>query len=748
MQTITGTDSGTYGAGSLSSDALATLSGISSAKGQIDHFGLDPSNDKLTFIPGANKELNGNLMMNAADGSQRQVQLSSTASSGAAQTLQFQGNHVIYHNAGNAGTFSLNLSSNASGKDQTFTTGRMTLAAGDDVDVLPSDWTNIQDATATLVVTHADGSTTTSTISNGGAGLQVNAREGVSFTASVASFTNQTVTGKSAVIDWGDGTTSTGTVAASGANVAVSDTHTYAKQGYFPTRITLSDANGPLAQATGQVTVTDTKFSLAPASVSAFAGVPFSGTVAVMTDVPSGDVASDFDVQINWGDGTTSAGTLQATASGKFDVRGSHTWASNGTKSVTVTVTEHGSASGQGQTLNIGSNANFSGNVAQVPLPIPGSAPGDYVATIDWGDNTSSTGTLTLQADGSVILSGSHTYATGNKSFVTHFSLTGGPSASTTSTAVVNPAVGTVTGTLYNDINGNGKKDSGDEGIPGQVVFIDENNNGKLDSGEPSAVTNSSGVYTISNVPAGSVRVTESVPGGFHVDAPASGSYDVTLKAGQTLSHLDLANTQLALISGTVFVDADGNGARSASEPGRTNQIVFLDLNNDGVLQPNEPTAVTDSAGAFAFTVNPGSYVVRLQPFSDFTITTPAGGVYDVAIGAGSTNSGGLFGEKLIVTSPPSSPPPPPPPVSPPPPPPSPGGSSPAPKPPPALHTPPLLALLDALLGGIEAVNGNGTETVTDSLFGIPLLLSTYDGAGNLMNVTLFGVNVTALFEL
>src|SRR5689334_4729390 len=76
-----------------------------------------------------------------------------------------------------------------------------------------------------------------------------------------------------------------------------------------------------------------------------------------------------------------------------------------------------------------------------------------------------------------------------------------------------------------------------------------------------------------------------------------------------------------------------------------------------------------------------------------------------------------------------------PPPLSPPPPPsslpPSPPSSPPpaAPKPPPALHTPALLALLDALLHGVEAVNGSGTETVTDSLFGTPLLISTYDGS-------------------
>jgi hypothetical protein len=72
----------------------------------------------------------------------------------------------------------------------------------------------------------------------------------------------------------------------------------------------------------------------------------------------------------------------------------------------------------------------------------------------------------------------------------------------------------------------------------------------------------------------------------------------------------------------------------------------------------------------------------------------------------------------------------------------------PSPAPPPTLHTPPLLAFFDALLHGVETINGNDTETVVDRFFGFPLLISTYDGAGNLMSVTLFGINVTLLFEL
>jgi hypothetical protein len=62
------------------------------------------------------------------------------------------------------------------------------------------------------------------------------------------------------------------------------------------------------------------------------------------------------------------------------------------------------------------------------------------------------------------------------------------------------------------------------------------------------------------------------------------------------------------------------------------------------------------------------------------------------------------------------------------------------------LHTPPLLAFFDALLGGIEKVNGNGTETVIDSFLGIPLFVSTYNSKGDLVSVTIFGIDVTFLF--
>ncbi len=67
--------------------------------------------------------------------------------------------------------------------------------------------------------------------------------------------------------------------------------------------------------------------------------------------------------------------------------------------------------------------------------------------------------------------------------------------------------------------------------------------------------------------------------------------------------------------------------------------------------------------------------------------------------------------------------------------------------PPPTPHppnVPPLLALFNQFLDGLETVNATGT-TITDSLFGLPLLES-YDYFGNLESVTLLGFDITFLF--
>jgi hypothetical protein len=64
-----------------------------------------------------------------------------------------------------------------------------------------------------------------------------------------------------------------------------------------------------------------------------------SPTVATFTDADTAATASEYSATINWGDGTSSSGTITG-SSGKFTVKGTHTYKKTGTFTVKVTITD------------------------------------------------------------------------------------------------------------------------------------------------------------------------------------------------------------------------------------------------------------------------------------------------------------------------------------------------------------------------------------------------------------------------
>ncbi len=72
-------------------------------------------------------------------------------------------------------------------------------------------------------------------------------------------------------------------------------------------------------------------------SLTGTAGSPVSGTLASVTDPNSNDPPSDLSATINWGDGSTSSGTITG-GNGSFNVAGSHTYATGGSYTITATV--------------------------------------------------------------------------------------------------------------------------------------------------------------------------------------------------------------------------------------------------------------------------------------------------------------------------------------------------------------------------------------------------------------------------
>lgn len=131
---------------------------------------------------------------------------------------------------------------------------------------------------------------------------------------------------------------------------------------------------------------------------------------------------------ISWGDGTSSAGT----SDGNYGIDGTHTYAEEGSYNGSVAftyapglfscppgaqaasfqATGHDAAlSATGQGVSGGQGQPLSVRVAHFADADPGGAVADYVATIHWGDGTTTSGTVSASTSGGFDVSGTHTYA-------------------------------------------------------------------------------------------------------------------------------------------------------------------------------------------------------------------------------------------------------------------------------------------------------------------------------------------------
>lgn len=104
--------------------------------------------------------------------------------------------------------------------------------------------------------------------------------------------------------------------------------------------------------------------------VSATEGQSMSREVARFVDSPGDDSASDYSATIDWGDGSSSAGTVTGSGGGSWQVTASHTYAEEGYFVETVTVHDAASAI-------VGSDQQAI-TVADAPLSVPVGTPTQF----------------------------------------------------------------------------------------------------------------------------------------------------------------------------------------------------------------------------------------------------------------------------------------------------------------------------------------------------------------------------------
>jgi uncharacterized protein (DUF2141 family) len=102
-----------------------------------------------------------------------------------------------------------------------------------------------------------------------------------------------------------------------------------------------------------------------------------------------------------------------------------------------------------------------------------------------------------------------------------------------------------------------------------------------------------------------------------------------------------------ASIAGQVFADGNGDGIKGTDAIGLSGWTVYIDTNNNGKLDTNEISAVTDRFGNYTIgSLAAGSYKLRVVQQTNWKLTTPA--PLSITLTAGQKLTNKLFGEQPI----------------------------------------------------------------------------------------------------
>lgn len=353
--------------------------------------------------------------------------------------------------------------------------------------------------------------------------------------------------------------------------------------------------------------------------------------------------AGDYTAMIDWGDGSTTAGAIRADNQGRLFVSGTHTYGDAGVFSARPMLLDgHGVAASAIDTVGVAdapltaTAETASGTISTALTAIvahfsdasPDSSASEFAATIDWGDGHTSVGTIQRTSGGDYSVLGTNTYTgTGSYTAVVTINDTGGSSTAAARSAVTvlgyQSGGGTISGNVYDDLNGDAIREVGEPPLIGWSVYLDKNNNGVADPGEPIAISSATGAYTLADVPAGTWSLRLLPPPGWRQTQPSGGAaQSVTFHTGQILNGVDF---------GAIHVPAAVTAANFAYD----HQPVALNFTfNQPVFGWNSAGAVVINDLSTGQTVTPTSMVWDAGKYT-LRVTLPASladGNYDAIL--------------------------------------------------------------------------------------------------------------------
>jgi uncharacterized protein (DUF2141 family) len=100
----------------------------------------------------------------------------------------------------------------------------------------------------------------------------------------------------------------------------------------------------------------------------------------------------------------------------------------------------------------------------------------------------------------------------------------------------VSAALGSISGLVFDDTNGNAKQDKGEIGLGLWTVYLDTNDNATLDSGEKSTTTDINGKFSFTSLTAGTYYLRIVPVSGDTTTTPSGGLIKIVLTAGEVSS--------------------------------------------------------------------------------------------------------------------------------------------------------------------------------------------------------------------
>lgn len=170
--------------------------------------------------------------------------------------------------------------------------------------------------------------------------------------------------------------------------------------------------------------------------------------------------------------------------------------------------------------------------------------------------------------------------------------------------------LGSVSGVVYDDRNGNGVQDTDEPGLKNRTVFLDGNHNGMLDTGELFASSKADGSYTIKKVATGDYDIVGIAPEGWEATDPfVEGDFyqaeatrykfiEISKKGGEMVfGNFDDGYAFLEASNGVTFysqshidINISVNGfltfVSAPTEPGYVNQVLGDPTGPNNVIAP------------------------------------------------------------------------------------------------------------------------------------------------------------------